>query len=159
MPCRHGLPLVCFNSPIVEHWPTYTKHPISSPIPLWNWASNPNMFYFTHHWTLNPLLQTPPYLPHSYTELSNFCNIWIATNGLWLNEKYMRIPPPLSSKVFTHQPIYHKGMETFLRNHVLEPLGMWWEACYYISKGNPNQSTFGQINLVNKYPTGYNGSF
>jgi len=54
------------------------------------------------HWT--SLCQTPPYLPHSFMELSNLCRVgsarWRVTNGLWNSEaekQCLRIQPPLSS--------------------------------------------------------------
>jgi len=60
--------LICFNSPITEHW--------------------------------TPLHRTPPYFPHSFFKLANFCGIgstrWRSTNVLGASEaddEYVRIQP------------------------------------------------------------------
>jgi hypothetical protein len=63
-------------------------------------AWNLNLFYFTHHQTLNPLMSNDPYLPHSFIKLSKFWGVgsikWRATNNLLASkaeEQGVRIQP------------------------------------------------------------------
>jgi hypothetical protein len=54
-----------------------------------NW--NLNLFWFTHHLALSPITPNTPYLPHSFTKLSNFCRggntRWKTTDILWASEE------------------------------------------------------------------------
>ncbi len=63
----------------------------------------------TKHWT--PPYMKHPYLPHSFTKLSNFCTIgnfrWRTTNVLWdseADEQFVRIQSPLNRSL-VHLPI------------------------------------------------------